>query len=387
MSTLESTVFKDDNKIYREYKLFMSAAVLENKLYFSDQVRNGLYYYDLNLGETNLVAHFKNEAMTKLDLHRKVIRDGSSLLFMPYYGRNIHILDKEDDSIKSIKIYEAKDNRQHFSNAIKKDNKVLIIPFFLDIPLIEFDLKTGSYEKNNWIIDKISAELSKVDKTKAEKYNYFDIYNSCLCNGKLILSIIGLNMLFIYDVAEEKFETIRLDEDTQIRSINEIDGYIYITLLNSRNIIKYDLQKREERTFKCNDLSTKLAPFTQVAKIGNEIVALAGYMDDCYVLDDKTGEMTLNEVLRECAIRITDDFALLGDLVVDECNRTYICPRATKKVVLFDGSLDNCETIDVIFDQGKSLSDVMGGYIKDDGLIKEDSLLSLKPFIEYVKGV
>ncbi|MBP3195488.1 MAG: hypothetical protein J6N21_00575, partial [Butyrivibrio sp.] len=109
MNTLKSTIFKDDNGIYREHKLFMSASIMENKLYFSDQVRNGLYYYDINLGETRLVAHFENESMTQIDLHRKVIRNGSSLFFIPYYGRNIQIFDKENDSLKCVEIYEAKD--------------------------------------------------------------------------------------------------------------------------------------------------------------------------------------------------------------------------------------------------------------------------------------
>ena len=387
MNTLKSTIFKDDNGIYREHKLFMSASIMENKLYFSDQVRNGLYYYDINLGETRLVAHFENESMTQIDLHRKVIRNGSSLFFIPYYGRNIQIFDKENDSLKCVEIYEAKDKRQHFSNAIKKDDKIYIIPFFIDIPLIEFDIKTGNYKKNNQIIDKIRVELSKADKTKTEKYNYLDIYNSCLADGKLILSVIGQNLLFICDIDEGNFETIKLHDDTQIRSINEIDGYIYITLLNSRSIIKYDLQKRESRTFKSNDLSTKLAPFTQVVKIGNEIIALAGYMDDSYVLDDEIGKMIASKVLKEHASRITDDFALFGDIVVDEGGRTYICPRASKNVVLFDEDLDNCKTIDVIFEQGKDLADAMSGYIKDSGLIKEEYPLSLEPFIEYVKGV
>ncbi|WP_029201249.1 hypothetical protein [Oribacterium sp. NK2B42] len=386
MNTLKSTIFKDDNGIFREHKLFMSAAVLDNKIFFSDQVRNGLYYYDINLDDTKFIGHFENESMTQIDIHRKVIRNGNSLFFMPYYGRNIHIFNNESDSIKYVEIFEAKGKLQHFSNAIKKDGKIYIIPFFLDIPLIEFDIKTCKYEQNNWIMSKINADLLKANNSKTEESYYLDIYNSCLINDKLILSIIGLNMLFICNLDKGDIETIRLNEGTKIRSINAIDGCIYITSLDSRNIIKYDLIKGESRTFRCDDLPIKQAPFTQVVKVNDKIVALAGYMDDSYLLDEETGELRICMALKQHVNRITDDFALLGDMFVDEHNRTYICPRASKQVVFFDGNLNAFDTIDVICDQGRDLEDVMNGYLEDNGFIEEFNPLSLNHFIEFIRG-
>lgn len=328
------SVYETRNGDMIENLQFYDCCVINEKMYFSAQERNGLFCYDKNTEITSFIMHFELEDLFQKNMHCKVIKHQGKMYFIPHYGHCLHIIDIQSFEQKTIMLVNDIDGIVNFSNAFFVGNYIWLIPSFEKCQIIKYDIYTEEYDTVNGLWEIIS------DKTPY-KDAFVDIFSTVYKNGNIYISLMNTNIVVSFDVDNCTFSIRNLGEQVHARSISIVKSDFWITLVDSYDVV------RVLGDFSCEEIFTNICskkekfPLIRVQEIGENIVALAGYDDRCFKVNWETKSLQLviiDDLPKEC-VRITPNYALFtGVIRIDEENY-YLLPRGINRMLVIDKNL------------------------------------------------
>ncbi len=107
-----------------------SAGILwaDGYFYFSNLNYNSLFMLDVKSGKVKFVTFFPEEKKSKGYLHKKCMRYNDSILFIPDRGEHVHIYVPETKEMAAVKIERFENQEIIFSEAVLKENILIIFP-------------------------------------------------------------------------------------------------------------------------------------------------------------------------------------------------------------------------------------------------------------------
>lgn len=239
----------------------------KENIYFSCAEFNGLYKKNIISGAVDFLNLFPDGSNNAKMIHRKIYGRNNRVFFFPFYGQAISVYDIDEERIEYIDI-----NRKTISAIIDAhvvDNKCFIISANSDCGIKHLD------------INNLQIEQFKIFEN--EKFD-IDFYGSVLVKDKIFIGARGTNRLYIYGVFDKSIERVDLSEDIKIRNINYIDNKIWITVIDSMQVFRMNLDSFEEEKVSVDSNNDK-GMLLRIEKWNNKIVALPGTNSKMYIFN------------------------------------------------------------------------------------------------------
>lgn len=302
-------------------------------LYFSAQERNGLFRFEKKNEKTEFLAWFEQELKEQQNMHRKVIFANNKLFFLPHYGHCIHSVDLDTLEQRSIVIAEKRDGVVHYSNAFLIDDCIWIIPSFLcENPVVKINIFNERIEKDYVLQNYVTS------KNLIGGDRLVDIYGSDLWGEQLILSLLGTNVLIFLNTRNNNLSVKTIPLDIYSRSILVDSDCVWLTLVDSYDVIEYNLCTDKVEVFAGKEFDGIYYPFVGIVKVKEQLLALAGYGDECFIINEKEKALLKIEgMYPEDLVRITKDYALFTG-IISGGSETLLLPRGTNRMLSIDES-------------------------------------------------
>ena len=356
------TIYEDKDGKIEENLQFYDCCICDGKMYFSAQERNGLFEYDLSSKTTKKILSFENEDSLKINIHRRVFLYNHKLIFIPHYGRHIHIVNMDDWSQRALCVIDNDDGVVNYSNAFDLGDQILLIPSFKKCELLRFKKEEEIITPEKYFWEQVQA-ISKEDNV------FFDIFSSACIDNKLILSVFNSEKIIILNGREAK--QIDLPSCVKGRSISVSNNVVWLTDCRSTCVYSFDISNENFKTYDLPDNGISF-PFVTIAEINGMIVALAGYGNESYMLDkefDEFKEIFL-DIPVECE-RISKDYALFTGWISISDGCVFLLPRGINRMLCLDYKLRIVEVRNICDDSDEIRKYLRGNPVREEG-IKDD---------------
>lgn len=236
------------------YVSFHDACKENDTWFFSAINMNGLFSYN---SENRLISHinaFEKEPLNAVNLHRKIIKYGGKMYFIPYYGKYVAVYNPQDNTLEYIRLSNS---TICISDAILIGEEIIIIPakrlnyfgkidlknneytpmnalasklseladgeFWCDVFGVQFDADNNIYFAiyNSDVIVKINIEKGTYEKIKIGKNN-----QSMIIDGRGTLWVVSIdNIVYSYNHNTEDIKIYEFPQETLTRSLYRIVDY------------------------------------------------------------------------------------------------------------------------------------------------------------------
>ncbi len=214
---------------------FDDAYVKDEYLYFSASDFNGLFRLKKGESYAEWLGWFQKEPLWQKRIHYKIVEQDGRLFFNPFFGHGIHTYDlKKQD----LKFYPFDDTKPvSFSNAIKSEGKIYLIPLNPRTPFTIYDMSKERARIDEHFWEHVRGSFA------LDEGQFIGGFGAVLAHGAIYMTIVNTNALLCYDVDSHKIRSKKLSYYPE--SIYRFNGCLYFTTLDSARIMKYDIKKEQ----------------------------------------------------------------------------------------------------------------------------------------------
>ena len=226
---------------------FNAAAIINDEVYFSAKNFNGLFKWDLNTNDVNLIGHFPKEKLWGEHLHQFAVYYDDIIYFIPYFGQHITKYDIKTGEFSCLPIEEG-DVYFGISHVLKYENRYVFVPRKLRNPVGIFYPESGVLEKISFVNE---SELSIF---------YSDIFCATIVDGGVYIPVYDTALIIKCDLANREISKISLG-DMRVSSITYYNDKFWVISASGKIIRRYsenfDIEKEycvfggTERPYEC----------------------------------------------------------------------------------------------------------------------------------------
>lgn len=207
-------------------------------IWFSNNLYNGLFRYNIADKKTYFVSFFENEEKNQRGLHQRVVHNKGKLFFLPGLSKHIHVVDLKDCSMKSINVAEHIGTcaDTSLSCVYLKDNQLYVFPKDISKLMYRMDLETMEItaEKD------FSYEISVFLNQEEGKFCYKPYQKE----GIVWFPVLKTNKVLKYSINEKKFDLYELEISNSI-AIEEYNNSFWLLVENGRSVYQWDGENKE----------------------------------------------------------------------------------------------------------------------------------------------
>jgi hypothetical protein len=360
------------------WNLSMYCAVrVDNRLFFSNNSFNGLFFIDINTHEIIRVDSFPNENITKRNMHKKCLLIGKKVFFIPAFGNYIDVYDTENNTIDSY-FLENKGNNNRIDNAsdaIVIDDDVYIFPMRLDCDLRVFNTRTNEIK----IIPEFKQQIrafeftidSLITRTSLDK------------EGNIVFAILGSDVLAKWDVSSKTLYTEHVGIQN-IFSVHIIGDERWVITNNTNVIYRIEGNGNIIGYSPGKTLNVDNRMYNRVLGYKSQIIVLPAYDDSVYAINENRLieiEKLSSTVQGRNIVHSFDAHIINDDL--------WILPFETEECAVIGSDLMVKDRISFNFKNEHSIGNILKEmYIVQahDGVVYEHTNMHLGDFIKVITG-
>ncbi len=127
------------------YAHFNDIAEVNGYYYYSETFFNGLFRVKIGERNAEFLGFFPEEDSKQPDLHRKIVKIGTKLYFIPIVAWGISVYDTETGSFQYIRIQSNTNQIPHYSELIKVNNEFILFPERKHADILKVDFDSAVY--------------------------------------------------------------------------------------------------------------------------------------------------------------------------------------------------------------------------------------------------
>lgn len=285
-----------------EYLTYVDYYIYKNKKYFSNVDFNGLFSVDLNDSNVEFLGYFPEDKLIARFIHKSIIGINHCIFFFPLYGKGITIYNILEKKFIFKNIGEKEQLFCVASTFIYND-KIIIIP--------------ANIQNNIYVLNYENYELKEVRCFKENhKVITVDLFGTVKYNEKIYIVNRGTNEIYSINLLNFDIEKHTIKEMSNIRNINIIDGYIWLTDCCGKKVARVDIKDFSVViiNYEYGNDNNKIPLI--VEKWNNDIIVLPGSNNVVYKLDYKENKFVNSGII------ISQDW--VGDIVGYKINRKLV---------------------------------------------------------------
>lgn len=321
---------------------------VDGYIYYSESTFNGLFRYKTDDTHAEYLGVFHNEDIWQWDLHRRIVKYGDGLFFIPLNGRGISIYQPSKSQFDYIEICKENEKNVHFSDTIMiDDDNVLLVPQWDSDLFMILDLGNKSVERVGWLSNKLKT---RIKNNVHSEWAPFSTQSYCMINTNIYIALSDSNYLYKLDLNMKEIEEIKLPCNEHIRGIFGIDESIWISF--RENIVaRYDvLSGNLEIKEIPYDTDNTTYPYLLVLEHSNRVVIIPG-REDKFIATNR--EMNTWEIIGFPAnykreFGIGNSVLTLGYKIVG--TKLYMYPRSSNGILIYDFSSNSLDSISVTYE-------------------------------------
>lgn len=303
-------------------------AAVGNKVYFSDQFTDGLYYFDSDTFETAYIGRLYSNSLDKRCLYHTIIKNKNKLYFIPFNSDSINIYDIQKNDIEHISLPgEWRDKAGKFYCGLVLGGKIVLFGYSM-VNIWIYDLKTGGYKSLSKCAEKIEAGLCGNSRQglfiHAAVIVKEDIYAVSLF-GDFVVQINTINY---------KYKLIKLNSGNMGYSgISSEGGVLWLIPYSGSNFVKYNINTGDCTVLTENYASCDWSYVGAVA--GNDFLfAMPCYADGPVQIDLKNSKVTIINEIKLALGNAKRENACIPPVLSD--SRLVTCMPYRDEVMVFD---------------------------------------------------
>lgn len=258
---------------------FIDAVIDENCLFFSSWCSNGLFRVERGKENAEYIADFQE--IWPLFLHRQVFKIAERFYFIPYDGSKISVYDRKMDNIFYIEIAEVEN--LHISRAYVIQEDIYMVPRNFYTPFMILNTENHEYEIVEDFWDNISILFSHPEEL------CFDLYNSCMVDGKLYLCGIGSEgIVFVVDLKSWSVRCYQLSKPYRIHSFCFDKERFYFVLMDRCGVVCWDYKTDRESEYLIEDTGDLPIerPYMTIVRWREHLLLLPNQRDQIWEFDE-----------------------------------------------------------------------------------------------------
>ena len=359
----------------------------QDYIYFSCNIFNALFRYELKTGKTEHLGIFEDEPLLAMGLHQKAFGWNEKIVFAPASANALCIFDPADNSVEYVKLPGTEGETG--IDAVLFDDKVWIFYVSKKCPIYVVDLKTRSYEKLESITKKLANVIRPGKKTA--------FYTRCAVEGGYIYSAVwGTDTVLKADLKSGSFELIQIPvKGIQLSGVAYSDENLYLTALSDWNVYRFNLQSKRTDAYTyqgCKSERQVLYPL--IIAFNKHIIAFPTERDDILTIDDAAMKLKPFCGIPEGYDSIVSDGRCYWKRFYSysiEDDKLTILPYSSKMRLTISGSDHTCGRTEMVFEES-FIDDLFEriykpGYIeteKKKPVVRENPLYSFEDFIKNI---
>ncbi len=239
-------MFNNDLTEHNEIS-FCEAFFDGERLWFSANEYNGLFYINLKTEKVKHISNFPNEKMEQKNLYNKVAEYNGKLFFIPTYANELAEYNFSTNSFTKIPL--SVDSYSYKYNAyVLYLNWLYLFPLN-DVPCLRVNMDT----REVFVLDNWNNEIKNY-KLKTE-LGFSVITSAYLLSGKIYVTFGLENIILEYDIEEKCFTKYTLKECTGYTHIQYDGENFWLLPRKKASVLRWNPQNKNEEYF--NDYSFK----------------------------------------------------------------------------------------------------------------------------------
>lgn len=211
-------------------------------IWFSNNLYNGLFRYNIADKKTYFVSFFENEEKNQRGLHQKVVHYKGKLFFLPGLAKHIHVVDLRNCSMKSINVAEQIGSYADasLSCVYMKDNWLYVFPKDISKQLYRMDLETLEITTEKGFKSEISNCLNQTEGKFCYKPYQED--------EMIWFPVLKTNKVLKYSIVGKKFELYELEISNAI-AMEKYNNSFWLLVENGRSVYQWDGENKEVKEY------------------------------------------------------------------------------------------------------------------------------------------
>lgn len=351
---------------------FNAGEIIGDKLYFSVNNFNSLYCYNFVLEKCECVCQFLDEPNERINMHITCLKYDKSLIFIPFYGKHIHIYCTIDGSQQVVSLKNKVANKDDYCDAIIYKDELWIFPKFRMGSIVIVNLKTldirENHEINEWVNNNVSVNKDLICTRIVYEDNF------------VWMPIYGTNKLIKYNLDDNIIESYEI-ENLKLFGVYFGGQYLWVSEISGSKVFKISKTGEIIKTYKIvGDFNENDRVISQIISVRNKV-----YLFDCqngYFYELNENKFCFeNKYKNHKQCKYQKD-AFFGYCVDNE--DIYVFPFKANGIIKLNNNstfyTTDCECSEDVCKW------ILKRKIDFKEVIVENKILNLKTFIEYIKG-
>lgn len=211
---------------------FSAFQIVDDIVYFSLAICNGLYSYNLLTGDLKFITYFEREKLYESELHLDSLLYDGKIYFIPYMGTCISIFDVNTQSMTYVEIGCSSNYTCSFIKGFIHEKKLWLVPQTI--------VKDPRKRKNICVLDLENLnyeEPEALNNMCRDSFGTVLCYDTCRMEEHLVIPIEGTNRVLIINMNDASFCIKEFREVNTISTIEYIKESFWISECK-KNVIK-----------------------------------------------------------------------------------------------------------------------------------------------------
>lgn len=298
MKNYEGSLYK---KYPGRYRMFGSACICKNKIWYTSLRYNALFSIDLDTEKLEYHGSIDGEPLDEINLFDNIFCVEGKLILTPWRS----CFCEYDINSKKIFKYAVPetDKNSGYIGSILIDKYI----FFIQQHPVKRVLKYSLCDKTIEVIRELDSMLSKI---LPEVYVYM-----CAANGKLFIACSELNKLYMYDFQNDESREIYLDLNCDYYNVVSVEKGIFAIGWKQPRAVYYNPVTGENQVF---EIDKKYhwddnLQFCCLQYWNSKVYCIPYFTNYCIVFDLKNNTMTYRDIYKENGIRHLNQLLPVND--------------------------------------------------------------------------
>lgn len=298
---------------------FNTAAVNENVIYFSAKNFNGLFKWDLNNDEIELIDQFPHDYLWTEHMHQFSIVNANNVYFVPYMASFFTKFDMVSHKLTTVGEMENT-VKWGVSHVLRYEGRYILVPRELKNPISVFCPVDETFE----LID-----LNLISNDESVNY-YSDIFCATIVGDTLFVPIFDTNKIMKIDL-RLKYKSEILLNPIKISSIQFYNNRFWIVTSDGSLVCRYNSNFELEKEYYLRGSSIR--PYESWLQYKDQLY-LCGCLDTSLIMYDNKNDVW-TEVFHENNDKVNDAWAFICG--IQEANdKLYLFPSATRNMYVMN---------------------------------------------------
>lgn len=186
------------------YFSMFDGITVDDCLWFSNNTFNAICKCDLNTMETEVVGQFMYYEKYHQLLHRKVLRYGDTLFFVPHKERymNIFNIKNYEQGVVELPYIMWGKNNYFISDAYLLNDEIWLFPLDSQQAVLVYNIEKNKFRENEKITENIKKYPGVV----------FTYKSIAVCDSCIWMVVLQKNIILKYDYNKDRMEEIRIEK-------------------------------------------------------------------------------------------------------------------------------------------------------------------------------